>query len=214
MKISKLVLGMISTNCYIVVDNGEAMIVDPAAGADKILAELKKFKDVKVKYIALTHAHWDHLLATPELVAKTGAKVLCHEEDLDKLFSKKIADESPRAVQKAYAEGRAMGIEPQVLHEGDTFTVGTKTFEVIHTPGHTRGSVCFYCKEEKVLFTGDTIFAGGRIGRTDFDDGNIRDMTDTLRKKFTKIHDDAKVLPGHEGTSTMINERMFNEYIH
>ena len=152
MKISKLVLGMISTNCYIVVDNDEAMIVDPAAGADKILAELKKFKDVKVKYIALTHAHWDHLLATPELVAKTGAKVLCHEEDLDKLFSKKIADESPRAVQKAYAEGRAMGIEPQVLHEGDTFTVGTKTFEVIHTPGHTRGSVCFYCKEEKVLF--------------------------------------------------------------
>ena len=107
-----------------------------------------------------------------------------------------------------------MGIEPQVLHEGDTFTVGTKTFEVIHTPGHTRGSVCFYCKEEKVLFTGDTIFAGGRIGRTDFDDGNMRDMTDTLRKKFTKIHDDAKVLPGHEGTSTMINERMFNEYIH
>ena len=99
------------------------------------------------------------------------------------------------------------------LKEGDEVALGSYTFRVIHTPGHTEGSMCLYCEAEKLLFTGDTLFAGGSYGRTDFEGGSWPAMLNTLEHKFVGIPNDVVIFPGHGGTSLLGDEREANSFL-
>lgn len=204
MKIDTVKVGPILTNCYIVESDDEVMVIDPGDGLTQIVADIKARP---VKVIVVTHAHWDHVGALSGLASVTGAPIAMSAEDA------KLVDGV--SSQEGIDLDRGYGA-PHVdilLHDGDMVTVGSDTFEVIQTPGHSEGSICLYCAKEKALFSGDTLFAGGRFGRTDFEYGSQAQMVQTLQNKFADIPDDVVVYPGHEGKSTMGQERLLNPYL-
>ena len=202
MKIERCVVGPIEENCYIVDVSGELLVIDPGANAEEII---EKLAGRGIKYIALTHGHWDHIGAVSALVAKTHAKVAASELDVERIENCK----------NDYVKSQPDGL-PKVdikLKDGDSLQVGDATFDVIETPGHTQGSLCFYNKKEHVLFSGDTLFAGGRHGRCDFEESSLDNMISSLRDKLSLLPDETIIYPGHEEKSTMQKERELNQYI-
>jgi glyoxylase-like metal-dependent hydrolase (beta-lactamase superfamily II) len=164
-----LIVGPLLTNCYILASKEEALILDPGGGLNSILKEVEK---LKLKYIVLTHHHFDHVLAAQKLKEKTGAKILIHKGEKD--FIKFKVD--------------------QFLKDGDEIKIGDIFLKVIHTPGHTRGSICLL--GENFIFTGDTIFEDG-YGRTDLPGGSQEDLENSLKKLEKIIKKGTKVYPGH-----------------
>jgi glyoxylase-like metal-dependent hydrolase (beta-lactamase superfamily II) len=210
-KITQLIVGPIATNCWIYqIDEKEAAIIDPGDEADKIIKTLKKINLVP-RYILLTHGHFDHIIALPELAeAYPYAIIAIHSGDSEYLGpdAYKSHELSIKAAMgmasflSALWPGSQKGLPPpaRLLTEGDT--VGP--FTVLHLPGHTPGSAAFWDKEAGVLFTGDTLFADG-YGRTDLPGGNEQELFASLRRLFamdTKI----TVCPGHGGTTTIGRE--------
>lgn len=187
------------TNCYIIVDENlkEAMVIDPAGDVDQII-ELTKTLEARVKYIYLTHCHADHTAGVNELRSLTNAKVLIHRADAQGLEDDKI--------NLATYIGLNEIIIKDVLRvdDKDKIHVGQLEFLVIHTPGHTVGGSSLFCKEEKLLFSGDTMFRG-TWGRTDLPTGNFEEIMNSITNKLLKLPDDTIVYPGH-GKSTMIIE--------
>ncbi len=204
MNVDICVVGPIQTNCYIVEDGGEVLVIDPGDNATRIIAELA---GRTVKEIILTHYHWDHVSALSELQQKTGAPAAMSALDATKLDG--ATHVSGYDIDRGYG---APHID-RLLHDGDEVQVGPSVFKVIETPGHTPGSICLYCEEEGVLFAGDTLFSGGRFGRTDFVDGDKHAMVDTLKNKFTGVSGATLVYSGHESASTMKVERSLNPYL-
>jgi len=186
MRVSTLRVGEIDTNCYIIEDekSKEALIIDPGDNAEEILNLLNKHQLI-ARYIVNTHGHWDHIGANRELKERTGALLLIHE--LDEFMYK--ASNSPPADRH--------------LKEGDEIMVGELVFKVFHTPGHTPGGISLYSEKEKVLFSGDTLFAG-TYGRTDLPYSSQADMEKSLNK-LLKLPAETKVYPGH-GRPTIIAE--------
>jgi glyoxylase-like metal-dependent hydrolase (beta-lactamase superfamily II) len=171
MEIKKIDVGSLSTNCYLVSSDKEIVIIDPGDEPEKILAEIKKTK-AKVKYIILTHYHFDHVLAAQELKNKTGATILIHEKDKDFLdFS---AD--------------------RYLKENEEIKIGQKALKVIHSPGHTKGSICLLGDNE--IFVGDLIFEEG-YGRTDLKGGSGEEMQASLKKISKILKSGMTIYPGH-----------------
>lgn len=198
MKIKVLPVGELGTNCYILEDEDSklAALIDPGDEAGRILAQVEK-DGVQVKYILLTHGHYDHTTAVPELhEALPDAQIYIHQAD------------------SHGAGGRLFPLASQVddlllYDEGDTLTLGGLTIQVMNTPGHSLGSVVL--KVGDVLFTGDTLFAGS-CGRTDLRGGNYEQMLASL-KRLALLEGDYHVLPGHEGASTLERERQTNYYM-
>lgn len=184
MKIHVLVVGPIQTNCYIIEDEAsrEAIVIDPGGEAGKIIDHIKKNK-LKVKYIVITHGHFDHVGANQKLKDETGADILINQADD---FFLPLSD-SPKA--------------DHFLREGDLIKVGEITFKIIHTPGHTPGGICLYNEEKKVLFSGDTLF-NGTYGRTDLPYSSQENMLQSLEKLYA-LPPETAVYPGH-GQSTTI----------
>lgn len=204
MNIETCKVGPIQTNCYIVEDGGEVLVIDPGDDLAIINGDIHaRF----VKEIVVTHAHWDHIGALSGLASITGAPVAMSAADAALVDG--VAHQEGHDLDRAYGAPRVN----RPLHEGDEVTVGSKTFTVIETPGHSEGSICLYCAEEGVLFSGDTLFSGGRFGRTDFEHGSMEQMVKTLSTKFADIPDAVVVYPGHEGASTMGRERALNPYL-
>lgn len=188
------------TNCYIVEDeeSRETMVIDPGGEADKIIDMLDTLGIDKLKYIYLTHCHGDHFGAILEVKAKKGGKVLIHRDDAEGLYNPEIS--------LTYYIGMA-DIELEAdsrVDEGDIIHLGNLEFKVIHTPGHTKGGTCLYCKEEGLLFSGDTLFKG-TWGRTDLPTSSFPDIIESITKKLTILPDDTIVYPGH-GRMTTIRE--------
>lgn len=204
MNIDYIKVGPIQTNCYIIEDEGEVMVIDPGDNLTQIVAELK---GRPVKQIVLTHFHWDHVTALSGLEEVTGAPAIMSAVDAP--FVDGVANQEGRDI----AQGHGAPHIDKTLNDGDEIRLGSKTFKVIASPGHSHGSICLYCEEDGVLFTGDTIFAGGRYGRTDFDQSSPEEMLESLQTKFIDIPDDVKVFPGHESFSTMGTERALNPYL-
>ena len=190
----------LETNCYLVADTnaGEALLVDApwqiAGEIARLIAELR----VTVQWIVCTHGHWDHSMGLSELIAVTGAPVACHPEDAHMLEQPSFAPFNLPFTLTPVTPDR-------LLEEGDAVTVGGATFTVLHTPGHTLGGICLYAPEEKLLFSGDILFAG-TFGRTDFPGGDPAEMLHSLQR-LRELPADTTVYPGHGSSTTIGREQ-------
>jgi len=205
MKILRFSVGVMMTNCYFIVDEESAAcaVVDPGEDADKILAKLKD-KGLRVEAILLTHGHFDHIMALPALVAATGAKVMLHEKD-EALYS----DNDLNCMRRFAGVDLPMPPIDRLLRESDEIAVGGSRIRVLHTPGHTEGSVCYLCGED--LITGDTLFAGS-CGRSDLPGGDYRTLLSSLHR-LRDLPDDYRIFPGHGTSSHLERERHTNVYL-
>lgn len=189
------------TNCYIVQDekSKETMVIDPGGEVEKITAMLD-ILDAKLKYIYLTHCHGDHIGAIQLLKEQKGGKILIHRFDAEGLYDKNLSltEYIGMADVKLEADSR--------VDDKDKIHVGDLEFEVIHTPGHTIGGSCLYCKSENLLFSGDTLFHG-TWGRTDLPTSSFEDIMNSISNKLLTLPGDTIVYPGH-GRSTKIKEEL------
>ena len=188
-----------TTNCYIVADeeSKEAMVIDPGGEVEKII-EMLDILDVKLKYIFLTHCHGDHIGGMNELKAKKGGKILISREDY-----KGLKDETLSLTY--FIEMKNPDVEADSrVDDNDLIHIGNIEFKVIATPGHTKGGLCLFSAEHKMLFSGDTLFSG-TWGRTDLPTGSLEDIMNSIIHKLLVLPEDTIVYPGH-GKSTMIRE--------
>lgn len=204
MLIKTITVGPLETNCYIIADEaeGKAMLIDPGDEPDRIIDVVKK-NGLTIEYIVLTHAHFDHVGAVVDMKNALGGKVAVHEDEM----------EIYNAVKD---QGAFWGydIEPlpppdMLLKEADAIKLGSLIFKVLHTPGHSPGSICLL--GEGVVITGDTLFQGA-VGRTDFYGGDMGKLKESFKRLLT-LPDDIKVLSGHGPSSTIEIERSENLFL-
>lgn len=206
LELQNCVLGMVYTNCYFLKnkETGEALIVDPADYPEKIYQKLVEM-DAKPVGILLTHGHYDHILAVNEVKEKYGLKVYACEKEAEVL-------QEPTMNLSAYNR-RTCSIKPDVLLQDlDVFEAAGFSIQMIHTPGHTPGSCCYYLKEENVLFSGDTLFYGS-VGRTDLPGGSTGEIVRSLHKLVDVLPEDTEVFPGHDVSTTIGYEKRYNPFV-
>lgn len=198
LKIETVVCGMLEENAYIVsVEGGEGVfIVDPG---DDYAALVRALAGRRLEAVCLTHAHFDHMLAAPGLIADTGAKLYAAARDIPALNDARLNLYNPSASRLPAPQGL------RAIPYAQTLEVCTAKLEVLPTPGHTPGGVCLYAREEGVLFSGDTLFCAG-YGRVDFPGSNAADMRASLLKLFG-LPGDTRVYPGHGEETTIARER-------
>jgi glyoxylase-like metal-dependent hydrolase (beta-lactamase superfamily II) len=201
MIIKTIAVGQLEANCYIIADEEtqKAIIVDPGDEPDTILEQAE---GLDVQYIVLTHAHFDHVGAVAEIKEATGAAIALHE-----------ADRQTYEDVKEHAAFWGFMLEPPpppdvLLKEGDEIQAGNMGFVVIHTPGHSPGSICLYT--DGVVLTGDTLFAGS-VGRTDFPGGDIGLLRESFRR-LMGLPEETAVMSGHGPASTIGREREENMF--
>lgn len=187
------------TNCYIIVDENtrETIVVDPAGNVDSIV-EMLQVLNAKLKYIIITHCHGDHIGGVEELRNRCGGKVLIHRTDAEGLYKEEISLTYYIGMQQIHLEADSR------LDDEDKIHLGNLEFKILHTPGHTAGSICIYCEEEKMLLSGDTLFRG-TWGRTDLPTGSFEDIINSITKKLMILPEETIVYPGH-GKSSLIKE--------
>lgn len=187
------------TNCYIICDENtkETIVVDPAGDVDKII-EMIDILNAKLKYIYLTHCHGDHIEGVNELKEKKGGKILIHRLDAEGLNNQDINLTGLIDLPEIELEADSRVDDNDLIHIGDI------KFVVIHTPGHTCGSSCLYCEQEKLLISGDTLFRGA-WGRTDLPTSSFIEIIHSIVYKLMILPEDVIVYPGH-GKSTMIGD--------
>ncbi len=202
-----LPVGPLQCNCSIIGDETtrEAMVVDPGDDIEDILAIIRDEK-LQVKQIVITHAHIDHVGGAMKLRAVTGAPILLNQNDYALL---KMLD-----VQASWLGMAAPGevVIEASMADGDKLQTGGLTANVLHTPGHTEGSVCLYFPAEKLLIAGDTLFARS-IGRTDLPGGSFEKIMRSLRDRVLTLPDDTLVIPGHGQRTTIGVEREGNPFL-
>lgn len=204
MQVTRIVLGSYATNCYIVqgANKEECILIDPADNADYLISYLSS-KNITPKAIITTHGHYDHILAIPGLQQKwPELPVYCHPLDIsNELYEYDMGQRYPTL----------NSMKNKVLvGDGDILNLVGIKFRVIHTPGHTEGSIIL--QTEDSIFTGDTLFRGS-IGRTDFEGGDIIKMMASLKKINNLDMEDATVFPGHDIISSLEWERKNNPYL-
>lgn len=188
-----------ATNCYIVQDekSKETMVIDPAGDVDKIV-EMLDILQAKLKYIYLTHCHGDHIGGVNELKERYGGQIVAQ-----RLAAENLLNVNTNLTLYIGHEGLTIETDARV-DDNDLIHLGDLEFRVIHTPGHTSGGSCLYSEEEKLLFSGDTLFRG-TWGRTDVPTGDFEAVISSITKKLMILPDETIVYPGH-GKSTMIRE--------
>ena len=202
-----LPVGPLHCNCSVIGDEAthEALVIDPGDDIEDVLGLIQKH-NLKVKQIVITHAHIDHVGGAMKLRAATGAPVLLNQNDYALL---KMLD-----VQAAWIGVKNPGKVDidQSIGQADTVQAGSLKADVIHTPGHTEGSVCMFFPAERMLIAGDTLFAGS-IGRTDLPGGSSEKIIDSLQQKVLALPDDTLVVPGHGPLTTIGEERESNPFL-
>jgi len=210
MLIIPLTVGSLFTNCYLVACEREleALVIDPGfseAEEERIFREIIKH-GLRVKYIVNTHGHVDHISGNLKVKRKTKAYLAVHYEDAEMLTN-------PTKNLSRMLGLTVVSPPPDImLKDGDKIKVGSLELEVIHTPGHTPGSISLYCRKEKVVFTGDTLFAGS-VGRTDLPGSSYEKLMSSIREKLLALPDETVVYPGHGEKTTIGKERMENPFI-
>src|SRR6185437_294209 len=207
MLIETFPVGPLQCNCTILGDEeaGEAIVIDPGDEIGRIEKRLKE-RGLKLRQILITHAHIDHVGGALKLKRSTGASIFLNENDLPLLRS--------MAMQTAW-----LGIAPpetappdESLREGQTVGLDSFPAQVLHTPGHTQGSICLHFAPMKLLVAGDTLFAGS-IGRTDLPGGDYPQIIDSIHSKLLVLPDETRVLPGHGPETSIGQERATNPFL-
>ena len=201
-----IVVGVFAENCWVIGSRRtrEAIVIDPGAQPEEILA-LAKDMGLNVKVIANSHAHLDHIMGVRGIQQATGAKFLLHQGDLE------IARGAAQAAARLMGETIEPPPDPDAfLKDGDEVEVEGVKLKVIHTPGHTQGSVAFYT--EGMLFSGDTLFRGS-IGRTDLPGGDFDQEIASIVDRLLALPDDTVVLPGHMEETRIGHERQTNPFV-
>jgi len=184
-------VGWLSTNCYVVgcEETKEAAVIDPGleseAETEQILDYIKQ-NGFHIKYIINTHGHPDHTSGNAVMKEATGAPILIHENDAERVHA------------------------DRKLHDGDVLHVGNFKLVVLHTPGHTKDGISLL--GDNVVFTGDTLFAGS-VGRTDFLGGSFQELMQSIKTKLLPLPDSFKVYPGHESSTTIGDEKKHNPFL-
>ena len=206
MKIQNFVLGMVGTNCYLVVNEEEkqCILIDPAVYSGEIAEQIRR-EGLDLRAILLTHGHFDHIMGIdgfrkefPEI------PVYAHREE--EALLKDASMNASLEFGRQYTFSGAAYTE-----DGDVLDLAGMQFRVIHTPGHTIGGCCYYLQEEKVLFSGDTLFQES-IGRTDFPTGNGGQLMRSIREKLFTLPEETAVYPGHMERTTIGDEKKYNPY--
>ena len=208
MKITKLQLEHeIFSNCYLLVEeeSGEAAIVDPA-WYDEVVKNALDGENITLKYVLLTHGHFDHIFGVYGLQTERGAKVVIHSKDAGHLLDPKKSLAEGNFPEKQYPV-----IADILIKDGDVLRLGNEEIKVMSTPGHTEGSVCYILEKDRVIISGDTLFCM-TAGRTDFPGGSDEKMIESL-KRLIALDGDYRVLPGHNRETTLESERKRNWYI-
>ena len=191
------------SNSYLIVSGTEAALVDPSAAPSHVTDALAE-NGCALRYILLTHGHYDHTKYVSQVKEATGAKVCVHSLD-DEMLS-----DSDKNCYKLFNTGEQVAERADILLEdGVELSLGCETIRVMHTPGHTKGSVCYIVGD--AIFTGDTLFRGS-VGRTDFYGGDDRELMDSLRR-LADLDGEYTLYPGHESATTLNIERKFNPYL-
>lgn len=203
MNIHTLQLGELRANCYIAQTAPNQCIAVDIGGQPRLLLEFLKMKKLELSKILLTHGHFDHIGGVAEVAESTGAEVYIHSDDAMMLGSESASLSSliscmPFSPVKNYTE----------IKDGDEITDGNYTFRVLHTPGHSMGSVCYVCDD--VIFSGDTLFCCS-VGRTDFA-GSSPELMVTSLEKIYNLDGNYKVFPGHDDKTELEYERNSNPY--
>lgn len=202
LKIKRVVTGPVRTNCYIVYneENKEALIFDPATESNEI-SDFITTQSLKVKGIFLTHGHFDHIGGAKKFRNLYDTQVYCHEDE------KEVAESLTLNLSMTFGDNVAI-VSDVVLRDRQTISLCGFCIEVIHTPGHTQGSCCYLISigEEKILISGDTIFAGS-YGRTDFPTGSMAKLKNSIVERILCLDDDLKIYPGHDMDTTVADEK-------
>mgnify|MGYP001583730879 CR=1 FL=1 len=201
MLIKRIVVGPLESNCYLFGDEAakEIFVIDPGGDYREIKSVIDK-DGLKPKAVINTHGHGDHIGANKEF----GIPVWIHRLDADFLI------DPSKNLSGAFGFLLKTKTASRLLEDGDILNIGKYSLEVIHTPGHTPGSICL--KAEGAIFTGDTLFCEG-IGRTDFAYGSEEDIMDSIKEKLFTLKDNYVIYPGHGPNSTIGNEKANNPFI-
>lgn len=194
-----------ASNCWLIYDpsSAEAAVIDPSASCEEILSSLRQ-RSLSLRWILLTHGHFDHIFSLDTLRGATGAPAALHAAD-----AAALADPIANVSALFLHENHLYRPAERLLGEGETIPLGQGALRVLHTPGHSPGSVCY--EADGLLFTGDTLFDMG-VGRTDLPGGD--DVQ--LRRSLARLHrlpDELRIFPGHGGTSSLLEQKQFNVYL-
>lgn len=203
-----VVVGSFQCNCTILAcdKTKEAVIIDPGDEAHKILEVIKHY-DLKVKYLLHTHAHLDHIMATREIKEKTGAEIILHKAD-NEIYNNLVN----QAIMFGFNVKDPLKVDKFVEHN-DEITAGEDILtKVIHTPGHSPGSICYHFNQNNpFLFSGDTLFAQS-IGRTDLWGGSYSQIISSIKERLFSLPEDTEICPGHGPKTTVWQEKKKNPF--
>lgn len=205
MKVKSRVLGMMQTNCYFLENTrvGQLLIVDPAGEPEQMEQQILAMGAVPAA-ILLTHGHFDHMLAADTMKVKYGIPIYAHREEKEVL-------ENPDYNLSSYFEEAKTVTADCWLEDGEELSLAGFSIRILHTPGHTKGSVCYYFPEEAVLLSGDTMFAQS-VGRTDFPTSSTVKMRESIKRLIQELPEDTQVFPGHMESTTIGYEKRYNPF--
>lgn len=205
LKIGKVVMGSVQTNCYFIYQENEKkiIVVDPADKGDYLYNAFTE-AGYEVAAILLTHAHFDHIWGCNKLRELSGAQVFAWEEEKELCESAKL--------NVSADAGRPYTVSVDwYLRDGEEVTIEGMKFKVIGTPGHTQGSCCYYFENDNILISGDTLFEGS-VGRSDLPTGNGATLARSLKERLMILPDETLVFPGHGNGTTIADEKKYNPF--
>lgn len=201
-------LGPLQTNAYIIEnENKDCVIIDPGSEGKRLVKNLEQ-KGLSPLAILLTHAHFDHIGAVDDVRKKWNCPVYLHVNEQDWLMNSSLNGSKYFGLQEEVIVKEA----DQLLNEDGKLTIGSFSFDVYETPGHSPGSVSYYIKEQSIVFSGDALFKGS-IGRTDLQGGSHRQLIQSIQEKLLVLPEETVVAPGHGPYTTIINEMNGNPFL-
>lgn len=207
--IKQLEVGRLGVYCYIIGDaeRKEGLIIDPGGNPTRIVRTAQD-EGIQIRLLVNTHSHMDHILGNAKVIEKTGAKLIIHESE------KKSLTRFYKRFFNLFLGGSSSPQADILVKDGDTIEIGSLTFDIIHTPGHSKGGICIYGYDN--LFTGDTLFVGS-IGRVDLPGGSKNVLLHSIKNRLLVLPDETRIWPGHNygpsASSTVLQERLYNPFL-